>query len=560
MKRLRWQILVVVLTLTLVAVLLFSQQPVLAPVSNQPTSGGIYTEAVIGSFGRLNPVFDLHNQADRDVDRLVYSGLIRFDAAGLPQPDLAESWGMSQDGMIYNFSIRPEARWHDGQPVTSDDILFTLSLLRSQFSAYSDDVRALWDQVEITRLDERTLKFTLPEPYAPFLDYLTFGILPQHLLGTVQADQLMNADFNLHPVGSGPYRFDQLLVEDDRIIGVALSVFEDYYGAKPFKKQIVIRYFESAQAALAAYQEGEALGINQVTADILPAALADPNLGLYSGRLPALSMVMLNLNNPERPFFQERDVRKALLMAINRQWLVDRILDGQAILADSPIFPGTWAYYGNVEQVTYDPQAAIALLKEAGYVLPADGQVRTKDGLALSFTLLHLDDGLHTAVAQAIQQDWAGVGVQAALQPVTLEQMQSAYLAPRAYEAALVDLDLSRAHDPDPYPFWHQSESLSGQNYAQWDNRAASEYIEQARVVADTEARTRLYRNFQVIFAREIPSLLLYYPVYTYGVDLRVNNIQIAPLFDTSDRFMTISDWYLVTRRALEQTAEPGTP
>ncbi|MBM3151931.1 MAG: hypothetical protein FJZ96_06990, partial [Chloroflexi bacterium] len=295
-------------------------------------------------------------------------------------------------------------------------------------------------------------------------------------------------------------------------------------------------------------------------ADILPAALADPNLGLYSGRLPALSMVMLNLNNPERPFFQERDVRKALLMAINRQWLVDRILDGQAILADSPIFPGTWAYYGNVEQVTYDPQAAIALLKEAGYVLPADGQVRTKDGLALSFTLLHLDDGLHTAVAQAIQQDWAGVGVQAALQPVTLEQMQSAYLAPRAYEAALVDLDLSRAHDPDPYPFWHQSESLSGQNYAQWDNRAASEYIEQARVVADTEARTRLYRNFQVIFAREIPSLLLYYPVYTYGVDLRVNNIQIAPLFDTSDRFMTISDWYLVTRRALEQTAEPGTP
>lgn len=560
MKRLRWQILVVVLTLTLVAVLLFSQQPVLAPVSNQPTSGGIYTEAVIGSFGRLNPVFDLHNQADRDVDRLVYSGLIRFDAAGLPQPDLAESWGMSQDGMIYNFSIRPEARWHDGQPVTSDDILFTLSLLRSQFSAYSDDVRALWDQVEITRLDERTLKFTLPEPYAPFLDYLTFGILPQHLLGTVQADQLMNADFNLHPVGSGPYRFDQLLVEDDRIIGVALSVFEDYYGAKPFIEQIVIRYFESAQAALAAYQEGEALGINQVTADILPAALADPNLGLYSGRLPALSMVMLNLNNPERPFFQERDVRKALLMAINRQWLVDRILDGQAILADSPIFPGTWAYYGNVEQVTYDPQAAIALLKEAGYVLPADGQVRTKDGLALSFTLLHLDDGLHTAVAQAIQQDWAGVGVQAALQPVTLEQMQSAYLAPRAYEAALVDLDLSRAHDPDPYPFWHQSESLSGQNYAQWDNRAASEYIEQARVVADTEARTRLYRNFQVIFAREIPSLLLYYPVYTYGVDLRVNNIQIAPLFDTSDRFMTISDWYLVTRRALEQTAEPGTP
>jgi peptide/nickel transport system substrate-binding protein len=149
------------------------------------------------------------------------------------------------------------------------------------------------------------------------------------------------------------------------------------------------------------------------------------------------------------------------------------------------------------------------------------------------------------------------IGVQVNLVSAPYDQILSTYLGPRAYQAALVDLNLARTPDPDPYPFWHQAEATGGQNYSQWDNRPASEYLEQARTETDFTIRARLYRNFQVVFAKELPSLPLYYPVYSYGVDAQVRGVQVAPLYDTSDRLAFIDDWYLVTRRTLEQTPEP---
>jgi peptide/nickel transport system substrate-binding protein len=558
MKKLRWQILVVFITLIVVGVLLLSQEPTLQPLLPQPTSGGVYTEALIGSMGRLNPLLDMNNTPDRDVDRLIYSGLIRFDARGLPQPDLAESWGTSQDGTIYNFSIRPNAVWHDGVAVTSDDIVFSLDLIKNGASFYPQDIKDLWSEVEIKRLNDKMLQFRLPEPFAPFLDYLTFGVLPKHILGSVPVDQILNADFNLKPVGSGPYMLDHLIVENGQITGVVLTAFENYYGRKPYIRQVVFRYYSTAPAALEAYQRDEVLGISQVTPEILPDALAEPNMSVFTSRLPVLSLIYLNLNNPEVPFFQEVNVRKALMMGLNRQWIVDDLLHGQAILADGPILPGSWAYYEGIGHIIYDPETAVATLKSEGYTIPVEGgDVRAKEGEQLAFTLLYPNDELHAAMAQIAQQNWAAIGVKVDLLALSYDQLVNDYLTPRRYQAALVDLNLTRSPDPDPYPFWHQSEATGGQNYAQWENHTASEYLEQARVTTDFTVRERLYRNFQVVFAKELPSLPLYNPVYSYGVDAQIRGVQVAPLFDTSDRLANITDWYLVTRRALELTPAP---
>ena len=558
MKKLRWQILVVFITLIVVGVLLLSQEPTLQPLLPQPTSGGVYTEALIGSMGRLNPLLDMNNTPDRDVDRLIYSGLIRFDARGLPQPDLAESWGTSQDGTIYNFSIRPNAVWHDGVAVTSDDIVFSLDLIKNGTSFYPQDIKDLWSEVEIKRLNDKMLQFRLPEPFAPFLDYLTFGVLPKHILGSVPVDQILNADFNLKPVGSGPYMLDHLIVENGQITGVVLTAFENYYGRKPYIRQVVFRYYSTAPAALEAYQRDEVLGISQVAPEILPDALAEPNMSVFTSRLPVLSLIYLNLNNPEVPFFQEVNVRKALMMGLNRQWIVDDLLHGQAILADGPILPGSWAYYEGIGHIIYDPETAVATFKSEGYTIPVEGgDVRAKEGEQLAFTLLYPNDELHAAMAQIAQQNWAAIGVKVDLLALSYDQLVNDYLTPRRYQAALVDLNLTRSPDPDPYPFWHQSEATGGQNYAQWENHTASEYLEQARVTTDFTVRERLYRNFQVVFAKELPSLPLYNPVYSYGVDAQIRGVQVAPLFDTSDRLANITDWYLVTRRALELTPAP---
>jgi peptide/nickel transport system substrate-binding protein len=557
MRRLRWQILVVLATLVIVAVLLLSQQPVLTPILPEAAPGGVYTEGLVGSLGRLNPLLDWNNPADRDIDHLVFSGLIKFDSHGLPQPDLADSWGTSTDGTIYNFTLRSNAVWQDGTPVTSDDVIFTIDLIKSS-SLFPQDIRDLWGQIDVKKLNDKNLKFTLPEPFAPFLDYATFGILPKHILESTVPDQLANAQFNINPVGTGPYKFDHLIVDSGKITGVVLTVSNNYYGQKPFIQQVVFRFYPDSKTAFDAFDQGEVLGISQLTADVLPQALADVNLSVYTSQLPQMGIIMLNLNNNEVKFLQNANVRRALMLGLNREYIVSSILQGEAIIADGPVLPGSWAHYDGLERIGYDPEGAVDLLKGEGYVIPASGgTVRSKDNEALNFTLVHPDDALHTKIAQAIQQQWAQIGVQVNLQPVPYNQIIPTYLGPRSYQAALVDLNLARTPDPDPYPFWDQAEATSGQNYSQWNNPSASEYLEQARTETDFTVRTRLYRNFQVVFAKDLPSLPLYYPVYSYGIDAQVHGVQsAATLYDTSDRLAFINDWYLVTRRALEQT--PG--
>ena len=554
----RWQILIVLLALVAIGVLLIGQQPTLLPIvpEIQPATGGVYTEGIIGSLGRLNPILDLYNAADRDVDRLLYSGLIRFDARGMPQEDLIESMGISRDGLFYNFSLRSDAVWHDGRPLTSEDVIFTIDLMRSEELPVPEDVRALWETVEVEALDDHTLQFRLPEPYAPFLDYLTFGILPRHLLGDLSPAELVDAPFNLEPVGSGPYRFEQLSIEDGKITGLVLSAFDDYYTEPAFIETMIFRYFPDAGSALVAYRAGEIQGISQVSPEILPSALQEANLRIYTGRQPQMTLILLNLDNPELPFFQEASIRRALLMGLNRQKMIDTMLDGQAILADGPIFPGSWAYYEGIERLSYDQEAAIELLKEAGYTVPASGgTVRAKEEQRLAFDLLFPEGEEYAALAEEIRDDWARLGVEANLTPVPYNELVSAYLEPRTYQAALVDLDLARSPDPDPYPFWHQAQKTGGQNYSSWDDHQASEYLEQARVIVDIAERTRLYRNFQVRFTSEMPALPLFYPVYTYAVDARVQGVTMGPLFDTSDRYATITSWFLVAENSVEAAA-----
>jgi peptide/nickel transport system substrate-binding protein len=558
MKKLRWQILVVAVTVVIVALLLLSQQPISVITLPEAAPGGIYTEALIGSMGRLNPMLDWNNPADRDINRLIFSGLIRFDSHGLPQPDLAESWGTSSDGTLYNFSIRPSAVWHDGQPVTTDDVIFTIELIKSAGSLFPQDIKDLWSQIEVKRFDDKTLQFRLPEPFAPFLDYATFGVLPKHLLESVPADQIASAEFNLKPVGSGPYKFDELMTSAGQISGVSLKVNENYYLPRSYIEQIVFRFYPNSATAFDAYQQGEVLGISQLTVDVLESALMEPTLSVHTSRLPQMGLVFLNLNNPGVSFLQNDKIRRALMLGVNRELIVSRIMHGQAIIADGPILPGSWAYYDEIEHFDYDPDAAAVLLKDEGFVIPAGGgDVRAKDGQFLAFSMVHPDDAVHTQIAQSIQADWALIGVKIDLQSVPYDSLVNDFLASRNYQAALADLNTMRTPDPDPYLFWHQSEATGGQNYSQWDNRTASEYLETARIEADFDSRARLYRNFQVVFAKEMPSLPLYYPVYSYGVDAQVQGVQVAPMYDVSDRLALISEWYLVTRRTLEQTPVP---
>lgn len=509
-----------------------------------PRPGGIYSEALIGRPGRWNPLFEAFNPVDRDVNRLVYCRLITFDARGFPQGDLAVAWGISADASVYNIALRQDMRWHDGRPVTAEDVAFTVELMRSRQLPVPEAVRELWSQVEVLVLDPYTLQFRLPTPFAPFLDYLSFGILPKHIWEEIPLNQLPDHPRNLEPVGCGPYQFDHLLIEDGQLRGVVLRAYEDYYQGRSYIDEIVFRYYPDASSALEAYQAGEVLGLSEVTLDILPQALALPELNFYTARRPRLTLIYLNLDNPEAPFFTFNEVRRALLMTLDRQRLIQRHLQGQGIVAQGPIFPDSWAYNPELPPIPYDPEEAARLMRAAEFTRGKDGLWAQEDQ-PVRFTLLYPDAPPYPGLAQDIANAWRRFGFDVVLEAAPFEEVVQR-LEAREYHAGLVELDFTRSPDPDPYPFWHESQAYEGQNYSNWIHRRASLFLERARVTPDITKRQSYYQNFQLLFVQELPALPLFYPVYTYAVDQQVQGIRLGPIYDTSDRFQNILEWYML--------------
>jgi len=174
-------------------------------------------------------------------------------------------------------------------------------------------------------------------------------------------------------------------------------------------------------------------------------------------------------------------------------------------------------------------------------------------GLDVAVKLLFPATSQHTVIAELIQADWEALGIAVTLDPkpydLVLQDLES-----RTYQTALVDINLTRSPDPDPYPFWGQAQVQSGQNYAEWDNRSASEFLEQARMNVDMGERERLYRNFQVLFMRELPSLPLLYPTYTYAITNNMNEVKLGPIFEPGDRFRNVHTWYILSGRDTSPT------
>lgn len=554
-RTVRWPALLIGAGVTLLAIALVYLAFTYTTIT-VPAAGGTYVEGVAGSPHAINPLLAAYNDVDRDLCALVYSGLTRMNGRGEVEPELALKWEISLDGLTYIFHLRSGLHWPDGAPLTADDVLFTIGLMQDPDFPGPSDLGALWRTVQVFKDDDRTVRFVLSEPFAPFLDYTTIGLLPAHLLEGVRAADLPSLDFNLQPVGSGPFQVAEVETREGDMVSVLLKPNPEYYGPRPYLEGVRFRFYPSYQSAFRAFQAGEVEGVGRILLSELPQARQEADLNLYSAPLADQVLIFLNLaKKDELPFFQEKEVRQALLYSLDRQALVDGVLEGQAIVAHSPILAGTWAYYEGIHRYEYDPQKARALLDGAGWTLPPGSRVRIKGELGLSFTLLSSTDPVQVAIAQEVARQWQAIGVDVNAVAVPPLELGDA-LERRDYQAALVELALPG--NPDPYPLWHQTQITTGQNYAGLDHRRISEVIETARITADPTRQAAMYREFQELFADEVPAVLLYQPIYTYGVDRKVQGVQIGPLMYPSDRLATISSWYIATRRVIVSQAELG--
>ncbi len=560
-RTVRWQVLLIAVGMALVGTLL-TYLALTYVTEEVPTIGGTYVEGMVGTPLAINPLLAAYNETDNDLCALIFGGLTRFNGHGEVEPNLAQNWDISPDGLSYVFHLRPGVRWHDGAPFTAADVLFTVGLLQDPDYPGPPDVGRLWRTVRVTQEDNLTIRFTLvlSEPYAPFLDYTTIGILPAHLLQGVRASDLSTLDFNYSPVGTGPFQVEEIEVSEGTVSSLLLRRNPIYYREGPMLENIRVRFYPTAQSAFHAYQLGDVGGVSQITLEALADAEAETaeGLRLYSAQTARYALILMNLaRDTELPFFQEAGVRQAMLYGLDRQRLIENILHGQAIVAHSPIVAGTWAYDEGVRTYSYDPQRAGALLEQAGWRLVGGSQVRSKNGQLLAFDLLASTDPIQAALAEEIARQWRELGMQVNVVTVSPLDVHTA-LDQRNYEAALVELAIPG--DPDPYPLWHQTQITTGQNYAGLDHRRISEVIEMARINVDRTQRLALYREFQDLFTNEVPAILLYHPIYTYGVNDKVYNVQIGPLMSPADRFQTVTQWYIARRRVIISQAEANLP
>jgi peptide/nickel transport system substrate-binding protein len=551
-----WQALLALLGIALIFIILFQLASEVVPPTTTievPVAGGTYIEGVLGYVEKINPILSPNvlqmNLVEQDLSALVFEGLTTLGETGQVLPSLATDWEVSEDGTVYEFRLRGDVTWHDGAPFTAEDVTFTTQAMQDPNYQGPPSLHELWRNVTVEKLDSLTIRFTLEEPFPSFIYYTTIGVLPAHLLSGVPAADLPADDFSTkRPIGTG--RFQVKSISPGQVV---LSSYPEYWGGGSYLEQVEFWLFGSEEDLLASYEAGEIHGFQLERPQDLSALERYPSLRFYSAPTAEYGIIYLNLQRESVPFFQEKEVRQALLYGLNRQGLIDQVLAGQGLVADSPILPILWAYDPTVRRYLYDPERAIGLLDASGW-LDSDGdRVRDKEGVELAFTLLTSDDPTMVQMAEEVAREWSAIGVDVTVRSISSGALAT-FVRSRSFDATLIQIGL--AADPDPYPLWHSTQaSEKGQNFSGWANEDADLLMEEGRTITDPERLAELYSAFQQIFTEELPSLLLYYPVYTYALDAQVREVQLAPMLHSSDRFRTIAEWYMETE-AIEVSEE----
>ena len=512
------------------------------PAGGDPAFGGTYVEGVAGVPQYLNPVIAA-TDVDQDVSRLVFSGLTRYDQAGAIVPDLASAFHTERDGRVWTFDIREDATWHDGKPVTADDVVFTVKLLqdRGYVGPYSDAFRG----VSVERVAPLTVRFTLPDVYGPFADSTTVPLLPSHLLGNVPYVELSRQPFNASPVGTGPFRVAEV---DARQIVLLRN--DDFYRTRPtrdrpYLDKVVLRFYPDPTEALLALSRGEIDGVGGLSSQDAERARSLKAAALYS--LPTDNFVSLFLNvRPERVVFRDRAVREAIATAIDRGRVLRLAADGRGTVADEFVPQGSWAYVKDVTRYPFSADDAAALLDQADWKDHDGDGVRDKGGQKLAFTISTSDEPARTAAATEIQRDLNAVGMSVTVKSMPFGQLVDSVARQRSFDALLVEIAVSG--DPDPYTFFHSTEvNDPGHNFSGYSTLPIDRNLEAARRTFDEAARRELYAPVFQAISKEVPVVFLYFSDYLYAQSRVVQGQRIAPLTDPRERFWNVEDWYVRT-------------
>lgn len=513
------------------------------PQQPSPTTGGHITYGTFADARILNPI--LHSDSpSKKVTSLIFDSLVTVHPPdGRVVGLLAESWQQSADGLTYTFKLHSGVRFHDGTELTADDVKFTYEAILDEginSPRRATIGAALAGPDSIVVKDPYTIEFRLKETYAPFLTTVPiYGILPKHLLGDKKGADFNGADFNRGPIGTGPFRFKEW-VTDSHII---LEAHADYFRGRPRIDQFVHKVVKDSTAVAAQLKTGE---IDY--AEFQPAMLEEladvPHLAITKFDDFSFLFYTYQLDPKSTTLFQDKTVRQALLYGLDRQSIVDAVLFGQGVVADS-IFPlVSWARDpSDNPSYPYDPDRARQLLDQAGWI-PGPDDIRVKDGQKLAFTVYtNTGNTVREAVTTIMQEQWKEIGVQVTPKKEEWTALVSRLTESNDFEIALVGF--SWTFDPDPSPVWSSKSQQGGLNFNGYSNPVVDKLLDDALKVADREQRKASYKEIDQIVLDDLPTPILFYEKQLYAVNTRVQNLK-PNAFDT---YYNVTEWFVTDGR-----------
>lgn len=496
-----------------------------------PTYGGSLVEGEVGSPQFINPLLGM-SDADRDLSSLVYAGLMGLSGSGALVPILAESYTVSPDGKTYTFTIRKEARFSDGTPVTADDVLFTVE--KAQNPAIKSSKYADWSGVNVQFVDKHTVRFTLSKPYAPFLGLTTLGILPSRLWKNIADEEFPFSTLQTNPVGAGPFNITKISRDASGLIkGVTMTANEHYVFGRPYLDSIHFNFYSRGEDLTRAIHNG----VEESAYDVgVEGALTAPYARVFG--------VFFNPN--EKQVYTRLEVRKALSIALNRQEIVTTVLGGYATAIIGPVPPGENIKQAPVPELENTTAAAAALLNASGWEY--DGTLRIWKNTGAKQTLEQITIRTSNVpelknVASAVKEDWEKLGIRVDIELYEPGDLSQNVIRPRKYEALLYGMVIGR--DQDLYAFWDSQERNDpGLNIALYANKTVDALLENSRSSIDDTKRTADLQKIEDLVAADYPAAFIYAPNFTYAVPADLRGVVLPQIITPSDRFATVASWY----------------
>jgi peptide/nickel transport system substrate-binding protein len=502
-----------------------------------PAYGDTFIQASIGDIGGLIPSLT-SDQSSHEVGGMIYDGLVKLDRDLKMVPSMAESWTYSPDCLELTFKLRRDVKWHDGRPFTADDVLFTYqTMINPKTPAPFKEGFLLVKDVQTP--DPYTVRVVHDKPYARALETWGTYMLPKHALQSfAAAGTLRESPQNSHPVGTGPYRFQEWKPGEK----VVLVANPEYFEGRPYLSRIVYRVIPSQATIFLELKAqgvdyGSLTGIQYARQTEYPAFRKAYHKFRYPGS--GYTFVGFNLKDPR---FADLRVRQAFAHAINKQELIDGVRLGLAREATGPIRPGTWAYTDDVKRFAFDPEKAKALLAEAGWKdRDGDGVIEDRDGKPFTLTIrTNQGNDERKKIAEITQQRLKEIGIQVDIQLIEWAAFIKEFVKPRRFE--VVVLGLGSGTDPDQFVVWHSSQRGPDQmNRTGYANAEVDRLLELGRSSCVQAERVQYYHRIQQILAEDLPMIFLYTADAMPVVTARVRGVQPAP----AGILHNFTEWYV---------------